>query len=229
MLDTQFDLSYAKEYGLVCGTDEAGRGPLCGPVTAAAVVLPADFAPEGLDDSKKLTEKKREKLYDLILGNALAYGIAESSPAEIDEINILAASLLAMRRAVGKAQAMLTEKGLGTIGIVLIDGNRQTDFGVPSVTVVHGDATSRSIAAASVLAKVTRDRQMTELAKEYPGYGIEVHKGYPTPAHKLAVYEKGPAPIYRQSFLSFLERDREKLEAALRKKRAAEETAQAEG
>lgn len=222
MLDCTFDLSYAKTYGLVCGTDEAGRGPLCGPVTAAAVVLPDGLVLDGLDDSKKLTEKKREKLYDAIIENALAYGIASSSPAEIDEYNILSASLLAMRRAAEKAQAMLDRRGYGRIGVVLIDGNRQTDFGVPSVTVVHGDAVSQSIAAASVLAKVTRDREMVELAKEYPGYGIEVHKGYPTPAHKLAVYEKGAPDIYRKSFLSFLERDRDKLEAQLQKKREKE-------
>lgn len=218
MLDYTFDPSYAQSYGTVCGTDEAGRGPLCGPVTAAAVVLPNGFLLEGLDDSKKLTEKKREWLFDVIIENALAYGIADSTPQEIDEYNILAASLLAMRRAVQKAQVMLEERDFDKIGVVLIDGNRQTDFGVPSVTVVHGDAVSQSIAAASILAKVTRDRQMTELAKEYPGYGIEVHKGYPTPAHKLAVYEKGAAPIYRKSFLGFLTRDREKLEAQRLKK-----------
>lgn len=227
MLDYGFDKSYASEYGTVCGTDEAGRGPLCGPVTAAAVVLPDGFVLEGLDDSKKLTEKKREKLYDAIIGNALAYGIAESTPAEIDEYNILAASLLAMRRAVKKAEEMLSERTGGKIGAVLIDGNRQTDFGIPSFTVVHGDAVSQSIAAASILAKVTRDRQMEEVAKAYPGYGIEVHKGYPTPAHKLTVYENavcgsGIPDIYRRSFLRFLERDRDKLEEQLRKKKEAE-------
>jgi len=220
MLDYAFDRDYASEYGIVCGTDEAGRGPLCGPVTAAAVVLPNDFVIEGLDDSKKLTEKKRSKLYDVIIENALAYGIAESSPAEIDEINILSASLLAMRRAVKLAGDMLEAKGLGQIGCVLIDGNRQTDFGVPSFTVVHGDALSQSIAAASILAKVTRDRQMEEVAENYPGFGIEVHKGYPTPAHKLAVYKAevygdGLPEIYRRSFLSFIERDRDKMEAKL--------------
>jgi len=222
MLDYSFDAEYGKTYGVVCGTDEAGRGPLCGPVTAAAVVLPPHFRAEELDDSKKLTEKKREALYDRIVNEALAYGVAHSSPEEIDEMNILAASLLAMRRAVALTRAMLAEKGLEDVGLVLIDGNRQTDFGVSSVTVVHGDAISPSIAAASVLAKVTRDRLMLQLAKENPGYGIEIHKGYPTPAHKLAVYEKGPTAIYRRSFLSFLERDREKLEAALQKKKQAE-------
>lgn len=222
MLDYNFDSEYAHSYGIVCGTDEAGRGPLCGPVTAAVVVLPNGYVLEGLDDSKKLTEKKREALYDKIISAAIAYGIAESTPAEIDEYNILAASLLAMRRAVEKAQAMLTEKTGEKLGVVLIDGNRQTDFGIPSITVVHGDAVSQSIAAASILAKVTRDREMLEIAKKSPGYGIEIHKGYPTPAHKLTVYEKGPTDIYRKSFLSFLERDKEKLEAQLREKRKKE-------
>ena len=227
MLDRAFDLEYAREHGIVCGTDEAGRGPLCGPVTAAAVVLPDGFVIEGLDDSKKLTEKKREKLYDIILENALAYGIAESTPAEIDEMNILSASLQAMRRAVKMTEEMLAQCTGEKIGCVLIDGNRQTDFGIPSFTVVHGDALSQSIAAASILAKVTRDRQMEEVAKAHPGFGIEVHKGYPTPAHKLTVYEQavygaGLPDIYRRSFLKFLDRDREKLEEALKKKKDRE-------
>ncbi|MBQ2726673.1 MAG: ribonuclease HII [Clostridia bacterium] len=218
MTDYTFDADYAKQYGIVCGTDEAGRGPLAGSVVAAAVVLPDGIVIEGLDDSKKLTEKKREKLFDVIRETAVACGIAEATHEEIDEMNILAASLLAMRRAADQVKAQLSEKGM-EIGVVLIDGNRQTDFGVPSVTVVHGDAISQSIAAASVLAKVTRDRQMMEMDALYPGYGFAVHKGYPTPAHKLAVYEHGPCPIHRRSFLGFLERDREKLAAALEKKR----------
>ena len=214
MTDPAFDAAYAGQYGIVCGTDDAGRGPLCGPVCAAAVVLPDGFTLPGLDDSKKLTEKKRERLYDEIVAGALAYGIALSTPAEIDEYNILGASLLAMRRAVEQVKKTVTP------GVVLIDGNRQTDFGVPSVTVVHGDALSPSIAAASILAKVTRDRIMTELDKAYPGYGLAKHKGYPTAEHMLAVYELGAPEIYRKSFLSFLERDREKLAAALEKKKA---------
>ncbi len=216
MIDLDFDLSYAEEFGSVCGTDEAGRGPLAGPVVAAAVVFPKGFVLEGLDDSKKLTEKKREALYDKIIESALAYGISESSEAEIDEINILAASLLAMRRSV----SIVAEKLGMRPGVVLVDGNRSTDFGTNSVTVVHGDAISQSIAAASILAKVTRDRLMSELSKKYPEYSFDVHKGYPTPAHKLAVFEYGPCDIHRRSFLSFLERDREKLEAALAKKKA---------
>lgn len=212
MLDYNFDREYYKSYGPVCGTDEAGRGPLAGPVVAAAVILPNSCVIEGLDDSKKLTEKKREKLYDIIREQALAYAIVEISPEEIDRLNILRASLTAMQRAVAKVRETVSPAA------VLIDGNQQADFGVPSFTVVKGDSISQSIAAASVLAKVYRDRLMMKLAEEYPVYGIAKHKGYPTPEHKLAVYEHGPSPIHRRSFLSFLERDKDKLEAALLKK-----------
>lgn len=216
MLDYNFDREYYKSYGPVCGTDEAGRGPLAGPVVAAAVILPDSCVIEGLDDSKKLTEKKREKLYDIIREQALAYAIVEVSPEEIDSLNILRASLTAMQRAVAKVRETVSP------AVVLIDGNQQADFGVPSFTVVKGDSISQSIAAASVLAKVYRDRLMMKLAEEYPVYGIAKHKGYPTPEHKLAVYEHGPSPIHRRSFLSFLERDKDKLEAALLKKREKE-------
>ena len=217
MLDYGFDTAYSAQYGIVCGTDEAGRGPLAGSVVAAAVVLPEGLQIPGLDDSKKLTEKRRETLYDIILKEALAYGIAESTAEEIDETNILAASLHAMRRAVEQVKEKLTP------GVVLIDGNRQTDFGVPSVTVVHGDAISQSIAAASVLAKVTRDRQLIELDRLYPEYGFAQHKGYPTKAHKLAVFEYGPSLVHRRSFLSFLEKEHDKLEAELEAKRSDEQ------
>ena len=216
MLDYNFDREYYMSYGPVCGTDEAGRGPLAGPVVAAAVILPNSCVIEGLDDSKKLTEKKREKLYDIIREQALAYAIVEVSPEEIDSLNILRASLTAMQRAVAKVRETVSP------AVVLIDGNQQADFGVPSFTVVKGDSISQSIAAASVLAKVYRDRLMMKLAEEYPVYGIAKHKGYPTPEHKLAVYEHGPSPIHRRSFLSFLERDKDKLEAALLKKREKE-------
>lgn len=216
MLDYAFDAEYAEKFGIVCGTDEAGRGPLAGPVVAAAVVLPRGIVIDGLDDSKKLTEKKREELFDTIISKAIAYGIANSSPEEIDSINILAASLLAMRRAVETVRKTVTPD------VVLIDGNRQTDFGVKSVTVVKGDAKSMSIAAASVLAKVTRDRLMARLDEEYPVYGFAKHKGYPTKDHKLAVYEHGPCPIHRKSFLSFLDRDRDELRAALEEKKSME-------
>ena len=182
----------------MCGCDEAGRGPLCGPVVAAAVILPCDIKIEGLDDSKKLTEKKRERLFDLIKEKAVAYAIAEASPAEIDEINILNASMLAMRRAV----EMLPVKA----DFALIDGNCSRGFGIPTETVIGGDAKSASIAAASILAKVTRDRQCIELDREYPMYNIAKHKGYPTKEHMDAVRKYGPSPIHRKTFLKFLDK-----------------------
>lgn len=188
----QYDLGYTA----VCGCDEAGRGPLCGPVVAAAVILPRDAVIEGLDDSKKLTEKKREKLFDIIKEVAIAYAVAEASPAEIDEINILNASMLAMRRAV----EMLPIKA----DFALIDGNCSRGFEIPTETVVKGDSKSYSIAAASILAKVTRDRGCAELDREYPMYGIAKHKGYPTKDHMDAVRKYGPSPIHRKTFLKFL-------------------------
>ena len=166
-------------YKFICGCDEAGRGPLCGPVVAAAVILPEGEIIEGLNDSKKLTEKKREKLFDEITSRALAYGIAEASPAEIDEINILNASMLAMRRAI-EALPLPAD-------FALIDGNCQRGFTIPVETIVGGDAKSYSIAAASILAKVTRDRGCIELDRQYPEYGIAKHKGYPTKDHMNAV------------------------------------------
>lgn len=217
MLDYGYDREAQAAFGIVCGTDEAGRGPLAGSVVAAAVVLPPDLVIPGLDDSKKLTEKKREALYDVIRREALAYGIAESTAEQIDRTNILAASLDAMRRAVEQVKDTVTP------GLVLVDGNRPTDFGVPCRCVVKGDGISQSIAAASVLAKVTRDRQMEALDRLYPEYGFAKHKGYPTKEHKLAVYEFGPSPIHRRSFLSFLSRDADRLAQALAEKRAAGE------
>lgn len=189
---------YAEGYTAVCGCDEAGRGPLCGPVVAAAVILPVGLVIEGLNDSKKLTEKKRERLFDIIKENAIAYAIAEASPEEIDDINILNASMLAMRRAV--------EALPSPADFALIDGNCSRGFKIPTETVVKGDAKSYSIAAASVLAKVTRDRQCADLDKAYPQYGIAKHKGYPTKEHMDAVKQYGPAPIYRKSFLKFLDK-----------------------
>ena len=200
---------------IICGTDEAGRGPLAGPVVAAACILPDGYMPEGLNDSKKLTEKKRDALYEIITRDAVAWCAASASPEEIDEINILEASLLAMRRAVA---------GLGIRpDFLLIDGNVNRGFDLPARAVVSGDALSPSIAAASIIAKVTRDRLCADYETLYPGYGFAGHKGYPTPAHKLAVFEKGPCPIHRRSFLGFIERDRDKLQAALDKKRAGEQ------
>lgn len=189
----------AQGYRYVCGCDEAGRGPLCGPVVAAAVILPTDLEIEGLDDSKKLTEKKREKLFDIIKEKAVAYCIAEASPEEIDDINILNASMLAMCRAV---------EGLSvTADFALIDGNCSRGFKIPTETVVKGDSKSMSIAAASILAKVTRDRGCIELDRQYPVYGIAKHKGYPTKEHMDAVRAHGPSPIHRKSFLKFLDKE----------------------
>ena len=189
---------YSEGYEYVCGCDEAGRGPLCGPVVAAAVILPRGLIIEGLDDSKKLTEKKRERLFEIITERAIAYGIAEATPTEIDEYNILNASMLAMRRAVD----MLSQKA----DFALIDGNCSRGFSIPTETVVKGDSRSYSIAAASILAKVTRDRGCIELDRQYPEYGIAKHKGYPTKEHMEAVRKYGAAPIYRKSFLKFLDK-----------------------
>ena len=186
-------------HAMICGCDEAGAGPLAGPVYAAAVILPFGLEIPGLTDSKKLTEKKRDALYDLIIEKAVAYGIAECSPEEIDEYNILNASMLAMRRAVEKLRVKAD--------FALIDGNCSRGFTIPTETVVKGDAKSASIAAASILAKVTRDRGCIELDREYPMYGIAKHKGYPTKDHMNAVREHGVAPIYRRSFLKFLDKE----------------------
>ena len=199
---------------VIAGTDEAGRGPLAGPVVAAACILPPDFLPEGLDDSKKLTEKKREKLFDIITESAITYCIASASPEEIDHYNILEASLLAMRRALAGLSVQPD--------LVLVDGCIDRGFPIPARAIVSGDALSPSIAAASILAKVTRARMCLDMAAQYPQYGFAKHKGYPTPAHKLAVFEHGPCPYHRRSFLGFLDKDREKLTAALEKKRAAD-------
>ena len=178
---------------VICGVDEAGRGPLAGPVCAAAVILPEHLQIPGLTDSKKLTDKKRRELFPVIQEQAIAYGIGLASESEIDEINILQATFLAMRRALDQ----LTVRP----EIALIDGNRETDFGLPVKTVVKGDSLSANIAAASVLAKVTRDNIMVELAQKYPEYGFEIHKGYGTKAHYEALRTYGPCPIHRKTFL----------------------------
>lgn len=181
-------------FSLICGVDEAGRGPLAGPVCAATVILPPDLELEGLNDSKKLSEKRREALYPMICEQALAYGIAFASEQEIDELNILQATFLAMRRAVGQL-------GLKP-DLALVDGNREPDFGdIPVRTIVKGDSRSANIAAASILAKVTRDRFMLEQDAVYPQYGFAVHKGYGTQKHYAALREFGPCPIHRRSFL----------------------------
>ena len=184
-------------YKLVCGVDEAGRGPLCGPVVAAACILPLDLEIEGLNDSKKLTEKKREKLFDVITEQAVSFSIAMATVEEIDELNILEATLLAMRRAIA---------GLSVpADYALIDGNVSRDFPLPCRAVIHGDATSPSIAAASILAKVTRDRMCLDLDAEYPQYGIAKNKGYGSKAHMEALRTYGPAPIHRKKFIRFLD------------------------
>lgn len=183
--------------GVLCGVDEAGRGPLAGPVVAGAVILPDGVEIVGLNDSKKLSEKKRENLYDMILEKALYYGIGYASHEEIDEINILNATYLAMRRAV---ENLLAQGAVG-IDLLLVDGNRDPKIGYPTRTLVKGDGTSASIAAASILAKVTRDREMLQLDQEYPAYGFAKHKGYPTKAHYQAIEENGICPIHRKTFL----------------------------
>ena len=184
---------YSDTVTYICGVDEAGRGPLAGPVCAAAVILPRDLEIPGLTDSKKLTDKKRRELFPIIKEQAIAYGIGFASEREIDEINILQATFLAMQRAIDQLE--------GKADLALIDGNRQKDFGLPVVTVVKGDSLSASIAAASVLAKVTRDDLMLEMAETYPEYGFEIHKGYGTKAHYEALRKYGASPIHRQSFL----------------------------
>lgn len=184
---------YAEGVKVICGVDEAGRGPLAGPVCAAAVILPEHLEIPGLTDSKKLTDKKRRELFPVIKEQAIAYGIGLASEKEIDGINILQATFLAMERAL----AQLTVKP----DLALIDGNREKDFGIPVKTVVKGDSLSANIAAASVLAKVTRDDLMIEMARTYPEYGFEIHKGYGTKAHYAALTEHGASPIHRMSFL----------------------------
>lgn len=193
-------------YTCVCGVDEAGRGPLCGPVVAAACILPVDFDLPGLDDSKKLTPKKRDKLFDLICEHAVAYGIAEGSVEEINELNILEADLLAMRRAIASLHTPAGEPY--TVDYALIDGNIDRGFPIPAQAVIKGDARSMSIAAASILAKVTRDRLCEEMDKAYPQYGIAKHKGYGTKVHMDALREHGPAPIHRTKFIRFLNEDK---------------------
>ena len=184
---------YDAGYSCLCGVDEAGRGPLAGPVYAAAVILPRGLVIEGLNDSKKLTEKKRELLFDEIRAKALAYAIAFADVAEIEERNILGATFLAMNRAL---EAIPVRPQLA-----LIDGNRCTGIEMPARAVVKGDACCADIAAASVLAKVSRDRYMLDMAERYPQYGFEKHKGYGTKLHYEAIRTHGPSPIHRPSFL----------------------------
>ena len=199
MLDFTIESELEKEgFVAICGVDEAGRGPLCGPVFAAACILPRDYHPEELNDSKKLTPKKRDRLFDEIRENAIAYSIAYATVEEINEMNILEADLLAMRRAID---------GLGVkADFALIDGNIARGFQIPARAVIGGDALSPSIAAASILAKVARDRDCMELDRLYPQYGIAKHKGYGTKAHMEALRTYGPSPIHRKQFIRFLDK-----------------------
>ena len=194
MVDYSIENEYReKGFNIICGVDEAGRGPLAGPVYAAAVILPSDCVIEGLNDSKKLTEKKREALFDEIKEKALAYGIASADEKEIDEINILNATFLAMKRAI----ASLSVKP----DLALIDGNQKPHTDIEEVTVIKGDAKSMSIAAASVLAKVSRDRFMLEMAEKYPQYEFSRHKGYGTKLHYEKIAQYGVCDIHRRTFL----------------------------
>lgn len=189
--------AFDKGFEIVCGVDEAGRGPLAGSVCAAAVILPRDLEIEGLNDSKKLSDKRRRALYDIITEQAVAYGIAMVDEKKIDEINILQATFLAMRQAVEQLSVRPS--------LALVDGNREPDFdGIPVQTIIKGDSLSANIAAASILAKVTRDRFMEEQDAIYPQYGFAIHKGYGTQAHYAALREFGPCPIHRLTFLKKL-------------------------
>lgn len=187
------DSLYEQGIVTICGVDEAGRGPLAGPVCAAAVILPPHLNIPGLDDSKKLSDKRRRELMPVIKEQAIAYGIGMASHEEIDEINILQATFLAMERAIAQLN--------GKVDFALIDGNREKDFGLPVKTVIKGDSLSANIAAASVLAKVTRDDYMDEMAKQFPQYSFEIHKGYGTKAHYEALRTYGHCPIHRLTFL----------------------------
>ncbi len=192
----EYDKAVRNDYTVICGVDEAGRGPLAGDVYAAAVILDNDIYIDGLNDSKKLSEKKRELLYDEIILKAKAYCVATASVAEIEEFNILQATFMAMRRAV---------EGLGiTPDMALVDGNREPGLNCPMQTVVKGDGLSASVAAASILAKVSRDRYMAEIAEKYPEYCFEKHKGYGTKLHNELILEHGPSPVHRMSFLKKL-------------------------
>lgn len=189
----EFDMQYYGQYPLLCGMDEAGRGPLAGDVFAAAVILAPDTVIEGINDSKKLTEKKREKLFDEIKEKALYWSIKTASVEEIEQLNILNCAMLAMKRAA---------ESLGvTPDMALADGNKTPQLSCPTQFVIKGDAKSQSIAAASILAKVARDRYMKDMALKYPQYSFEKHKGYGTKAHYQALDEYGPCEIHRMSFL----------------------------
>lgn len=189
-----YEKKYINEgYKAICGVDEAGRGPLAGPVCAAAVILKEGEIIEGANDSKKLSEKKREALFEIIKERAISYGVAFASEREIDELNILNATFVAMKRAVNELKIKPS--------LVLVDGNRAPEFDVPAQTIIKGDSSSMSIACASILAKVSRDRYMKNLSYQYPQYEFERHKGYGTKFHVEKIKEFGPSPVHRKSFL----------------------------
>lgn len=192
---------YKKGISIIAGVDEVGRGPLAGPVVTCAIVLPKDFDVLGIDDSKKLSEKKREELYDIIIDKALAYGIGLCDNKLIDEINILEATKIAMAMSIDNANKMLESSDLGLIEHALIDAVKLQGIPCNQTNIIKGDASSISIAAASIIAKVTRDRMMVEYAKEYPYYAFEKNKGYGTKAHYEGIREHGITPIHRLSFL----------------------------
>jgi ribonuclease HII len=205
-MDTPSDMllfenkEYAEGALCVCGIDEAGRGPLAGPVFAAAVVLPRGCVIEGVNDSKKLSAKKRAGLFDVIISRAVSYAVASADEKEIDSLNILRAAMLAMRRAYSALGA--------TPDCALVDGNTDPGLGCRTLCIIKGDGRSESVAAASILAKVSRDRYMTALAEKYPQYGFEKHKGYPTADHYRAIIEHGPCAAHRMSFLKNLDEKR---------------------
>ena len=198
-MDEQLSLFEEPHYSIVIGTDEAGRGPLAGPVCAAAVVLPPDFPFEILDDSKKLSEKKRLAAEPVIKEKAVAWAVAWSTPKEIDDINILRASMLAMRRACLSMMKQLEEKGIRA-NIVLADGNKRPFSDIPCEAVIKGDAKVHEIMAASILAKTARDAFMEKAALRWPVYGFDKNKGYPCASHKAALRQFGPCPIHRLTF-----------------------------
>ena len=197
--ESRFIDDTAEDYALVIGADEAGRGPLAGPVCASAVALPRDFPFEILNDSKKMTEKKRLLAEPVIKKKALAWAVCWATPKEIDEINILQASLLAMKRAFEKVRSQLEKQGL-VADILLVDGNKTPCVGFPCRAIVKGDSKVPAIMAASILAKNARDRFMVCAAAKWPEYGFEKHKGYPCPLHKEMLYKYGPCPIHRKTF-----------------------------
>ena len=192
-----FDNGYRSKYGMIAGMDEAGRGPLCGKVVAACVVMPENSALEWVDDSKKLSEKRREELFESIYAEALYVGVGKATPEEIDRINILEATKLAMRRAAGDCPA----------GTFLIDAVRDIGLKGKEIPIIRGDAQSYSIAAASIIAKVTRDREMRDLSLQYPGFGFERNKGYGTAEHIAALRKLGPTPIHRKTFIGHFVED----------------------